>query len=318
MTIKKRWSLAYRPITPEDFVFPSVSLKVKTHEFIQNKDIPHLFFYGHAGTGKTTLAELLVHNLGVDSLDYLKIDGSLENSVDVIRNKISEFISLTTISECGFKVVLIDECDYLSPSAQATLRTMMEEYYENVRFILCCNYPHKIIPEIKSSRCVEFEFKNLEKEQMITKAVEILIENNIDVDSDEKLDHIEKILESSYPDFRKFLNKLQLSVVNGCLNTEVKNEDSLIASKIELLELLDEKNVDWDSVRTKLNNNVSEDELIEFYRFFYEYLHELEKFKNLDKWKAGIVIIADHLYKHTTVADKEINFMAALIRINGI
>jgi DNA polymerase III delta prime subunit len=316
---KKEWSLVYRPYDIKDYIFPSEDVKRRVEHFISTGSIPHLFLYGPPGTGKTTLALLLKHHLNIDDMDFMRIDGSKENSVDVMRNKIDEFTRLATISECGFKIVYIDECDYLSLNAQATLRTMMENRADNVTFILSCNYPHKIMKEIKS-RCAEgtFEFKTLDRSDMCVRMLHILKDNDVSCETDEDFNILEEVLNKTYPDFRRFIDSVHACVLNGKLVRASVDEDKSISDKVELLESVGNEKINWESIRNLVSGNISDDEFLEYYRFFYEYLQDVDKFKDSNKWKAGIIIIADCMYKHSLVADKEINFMAMLIKLHGL
>lgn len=316
---KKEWSMQYRPSTMEEYLFPSEDIKRQVEGFIASGSLPHLFLYGPPGTGKTTLALLLKKYLNIDDSDFKKIDGTKESSVEVMRTKIDEFTKLAPISESGYKIVYIDECDYLSPAAQGSLRTMMEERADNVTFILSCNYDHKIMKELKS-RCAQgtFEFKALDRSDMCVRIVDILAKNGVTCESDEDFNIIEDILNKTYPDFRKFIDKVHASVSNGKLITTNVDEDKSIGDKVELLESIGQEKVNWESVRNAVSGNISDDEFLEYYRFFYEYLEDVAKFRDVNKWKAGIVTIADSMYKHSLVSDKEINFVAMLVKLHGI
>jgi replication factor C subunit 2/4 len=194
---------------------------------------------------------------------------------------------------------------------------MMETYEDNARFILCCNYPHKITDPLKS-RFQGIEFNSIDKEQMFVKTVEILQQAGVTID-ESTLDIVEKQLIADYPDFRKLLNSLQKNTINNVLVDCEQAEDASMMDKITLFDIVTATSaIDWSNVRDNVVTNISDSDFLEYYRFFYDHLHESDKFKDVNKWKAGIVIIADHLYKHSLVADQEINFTAMLVRINGV
>lgn len=320
MTTKKSgiWAIDYRPDTFENYIFSSEKTKTFIEKCISDKTIPHLFFYGPPGTGKTSLALLLKNYLEVDDMDFLKIDASKDNSVDVIRDKITQFVKMAPVSDVNYKIVFMDECDYLSPSAQAALRTITETYAHNAKFIFACNYPHKVIKEIRS-RCNEIEFKTLDKMQICLRVVNILLENSVEV-NDTTLDIVDEYINAHYPDFRKILVSCQAAVVDNKL--VAINKGSSQQNTMTSVELIDQVSSsttkpNWPKIR-QLVSGIDENTIVETYRMFYDYLHETEKFSNVDKWKVGIVIIADHLYKHNFVAEKDINFLAMLIRLGDI
>ena len=311
MSVKQIWASKYRPKIVDDYIFQDESQKNIVLNYIKDQSIPNLFFTGHRGIGKTTLALILKNALNIEDVDFLAINASDDNSVDVIRNKIKNFIS--TFAVGPFKIVLLDEADYLTVNAQAILRNLMEDedYSANARFILTCNYEKKIIPELRS-RCQEFKFKSLSKDDMLGRLAEVLTFEKVKVTNLELLD---KYIDLCYPDMRKLLIMAEQNNVDGKLQEPV-NKDTSLEYKLELLDCLAQNN--WERARTIVCDNVDGDQWVEVYQFLYEYLHEVGKFTDQKKWKQGIVIIADHLYRHANCADSEINFTACIIRLTEV
>jgi replication factor C small subunit len=309
---KQIWAIKYRPSKIADYIFQNEKQRDIINNFIHEKSIPNLLLTGHHGGGKTTLALILKNELEIDDSDFLHINASDENSVDTIRNKITSFVN--TMAMGPFKLVLLDECDYISLNGQAALRSLMEDpcISDNARFILTANFPKKIMGPLHS-RCQEFVFSKLDRDQVLERAAIILDSEGIEVDSVETLD---AYIDASYPDFRKLIVMLEQNSLNGKLLAEPVSTDSAMDYKLELLDMLDAGN--WQGMRSIVCNNVDDSEWTEVYKFLYEYVHELKKFADVNKWKQAIIIIADHLYKQTACADSEINFAACAIRLTEI
>jgi replication factor C small subunit len=309
MTVSAIWDIQFRPAKLENYVFKDEQQKSLIESFIVQQNIPNLLLFGHRGTGKTSLALLLKTYLKIDDVDFMTINGSDENGVDVMRNKVKNFVS--SISSSAFKIVFIDEADYLSQEAQAILRNMLETYADNARFIFTCNKIGKIIPELRS-RCVEISFPSLDKEDIIEKLLIILQKNKIKVNS---LEDVESHVTAHYPDMRKMILSIQQASKSGTLESVAEGDENL-ESFVKIVSFIETEN--WDAARKYISESFSKDSFEECYKFLYSYLHEIQKFTDNNKWKSGIVIIADHLYKHSLISDPEINFLACLIRLCNI
>lgn len=308
---KQLWSIKYRPKTLDEYIFKDDEQRKLVEKWIEEKSIPHLFLKGHRGTGKTSLAYLLKDLLEIEDMDFLKINASDENSIETIRTKVKNFVS--TFAFGNFKIVFLDESDGLTTHAQGTLKSMMEEYSDNARFILTANKPQKIIPELIDSRCQVLEYKTLDKDQMLERAAVILKKEKVKTD----LDNLEKYINHCYPDFRKLLETLDQNSFDGVLNEFEELEDEDIADyQLKIVEMIETNS--YKNIREAMSAVVSDDEWEEVYRFMYDNLHELGKFKKFELWSRGIVIIADHLFRHTQVADPEINAASMFLRLGDV
>lgn len=308
---KEMWDRKYRPKNVSGYITQNESQKELIEKWVSEKSIPHLLLAGHHGTGKTSLAYMLKNELDIDDFDFLDINASDDNSVDVVRTKIKSFISGMPVAS-EFKIVFLDEADRLSAGAQDSLKSMIEEYSHSVRFILTCNKPHKISNEIQS-RILRLNFTGPDKISMTERFIEILAAEKIKIKS---LELVQEYVDACYPDFRQLLVKAQESIKDGRLVALGDNVSDTTEFMIKIIGFLEAD--DWASSREYLSKNIPDDKWDECYRFLYEYLHDIGKFKDQKKWKAGIIVIGDHLYKHSFVADAEINFAACLARLSEI
>ena len=206
------WTEKYRP-SGVDTYLGNEHLLEKVSMYLESGDLPHLLLYGKAGTGKTTLAKILVKNI---ECDYLYINASDENNVDTVRTKVKQFAS--TIGFKDFKIIILDECDYITPNAQAALRNLMETFSKHCRFILTCNYVERIIDPIQS-RCQSFQIIPPSKVQVAKHLHNILVKENI-IGSPED---IKVLVESTYPDIRRVINSAQRNVVKGKLKLDTSS-----------------------------------------------------------------------------------------------
>lgn len=305
---KELWEIKYRPKSIDQYVFQNEKHRTVVTKFIEEQSIPHLLLNGHRGTGKTSLAMVLKNELKIDDSDFMVINASDENNVDTMRNKIKGFISTYAMSQ--FKLVLLDEADYLSQPAQALLRNMMEEYADNARFILSCNKGNKIIPELKS-RCFELGFKEMDKESMFERLVDILGDEGIKANKKT----LNAYIELSYPDLRKAIQLMQSNIADGTLQ-QPSEASAATEFNIEIVHLMEADK--YASIREVLATGIGDDDWEQLYRFLYDFLQDIGKFKDERLWKSGIIILADHLYRHNTVADPEINAMAMFLRLGEL
>ena len=301
--MKVLWVEKWRPKTVDNYVFRDSAQKKQIQQWISDNTIPHLLFSGNAGIGKTTLAKLLFNELDLNELDILEINASRTNSVDDIRDKIINFIQMIPFGE--FKVVLLDEADYLSPNAQAALRGAMEEYHTTSRFILTCNYPNRIIPAIHS-RCQGFHIAKLDKTEFTTRIAEILIAENVTPD----LDILDTYIKATYPDLRKCINMVQMNSQEGVLLTPNEGDKGEQDWKLDMVELFKAGKI--SKARKLLCGQVRSEEMEEIYRWMYD---NIELFGDEEKQDQAVLIIKQGLVDHTLVVDTEINLAATLIRL---
>lgn len=306
--LSRIWAEKYRPTSLKDYVFHDSKQKKALLGYVEQGSIPHLLLSGVQGSGKTTLSRLLITELNVDETDVLVINGSDENNVETVRDKIKSFVTTFPVGE--FKVVRIEEFDYFTLNGQAILRGLMEDYEEVARFILTCNYENKIMPAIKS-RCQQFRFKAMDKDDIAEYVAKILLSETIKFD----IDTLDTYVSVGYPDIRKIVNLVQQYSTDGELEP-YQSDDETGDYKFKLLEMM--KLDQWDDIRQLLCDNVAAEEWEEVYKFLYENLRKCPKFSLAGKWEEGIVIVADHLYKHAMYADPEINAAAMFIRLKQI
>ena len=297
------WVEKYRPNTLDTYI-GNEHLKSKVSVYLESGDLPHLLLYGKAGTGKTTLAKLLVNNI---ECDYMYINASDENSVDTVRNKVRGFAS--TMGFKDYKIIILDECDYITPSAQAALRNLMETFSKHCRFILTCNFVERIIDPIQS-RCQSFQVIPPSKKEVALHIHNILNEEGVA----SKMDDVAGLVNAGYPDIRRVINSCQRQCVDGML---VVDKQSLVESdyKMKLLEIIKTQNKKdaFKGVRKLLADSQVTD-FAELYKLMYD---------EVDSYGTGhiaecILIIAKYQLSDSQVVDKEINAMAMIIELLGV
>jgi DNA polymerase III delta prime subunit len=295
------WVEKYRPKRLSEYV-GNEHLKQKVSDYLSSGDVPHLLFFGKAGTGKTTLAKLIVNSI---NCDHIIINASDENNVDTVRNKVKGFAS--TIGFKDLKVVILDEFDYMTPNAQAILRNLMETFSKHCRFILTCNYVEKVIEPIQS-RCQTFQIVPPTKKDVAVQISQILSKEGISFEPKDLV----PIIDSSYPDIRKVINTCQLNSSKGKLKLDTTSViDSDIKSKIvDILKSNDAKPNKWKNIRQAIADSRVQD-FSELYSYLYEKVDEYGK----DNTANIILILSESQHKDALVVDKEITFMAAIIQI---
>jgi len=298
------WVEKYRPSKLTEYV-GNEHLKEKVAGFLETSDIPHLLFFGKAGTGKTTLAKLIVNSI---NCDHIIINASDENNVDTVRNKVKGFAS--TVGFKDMKIIILDEFDYMTPNAQAILRNLMETFSRHCRFILTCNYVEKVISPIRS-RTQEFQIVPPTKKDVAVQISQIL---GKEVVSFQPKDLV-PIIDSSYPDIRKIINTCQLNSSKGQLKLDTTSViDSDLKSKVvDILKGNDAKPNKWKNIRQAVADSRTQD-FTELYTFLYE---KVDEFGGTNTSNI-ILILSESQSKDALVVDKEITFMSCIIQIVGI
>lgn len=306
--MRELWTEKYRPNTLDNYVFRDEKQKNQVKNWVKSGAIPHLLFSGAAGTGKTTLAKILLNELGVDGGDIMIINASNENNVDTMRNKISGFSGSLPFSG-DFKYVLLDEADYLTQNAQAILRNMMETYSNTCRFILTCNYPNKVIPALHS-RCQGFHIAKLDQTEFTIRIATILLEEGISFQPDD----LDVYVKSTYPDLRKCIGMVQQNVVDGNLQEPSSGEGGESDWVLEYVALFQLGKV--ADARKMIVEKARPEEYESVFRKLYE---NLDWFGEDTKTKGrALLCIRDGLVNHALVADPEINLSATLLELQYI
>tara|TARA_B110000444_G_scaffold171768_1_gene160521 strand:+ start:700 stop:1614 length:915 start_codon:yes stop_codon:yes gene_type:complete len=301
--MKELWVEKYRPSTVDGYVFRDDAQRQQVKQWITDGTIPHLLFSGNAGIGKTTLAKILLNQLEINDLDVLEINASRTNSVEDVRDKVVNFVQMIPFGD--FKVVLLDEADYLSPNAQAALRGVMEEYHTTARFILTCNYPNRIIPALHS-RCQGFHIERIDQTEFTARVAEIVLTEGVTPD----LDILDTYVKATYPDLRKCINMVQMNCVDGALVPPAKADTGDADYKIKMVELFKAGKI--GQARKLVCSQARPEEIEDIYKWLYD---NIDLFGDEEKQESAILIIKQGLVDHTLVSDPEINLAATLIRL---
>ena len=305
--MKELWTEKYRPSNTADYVFRDDAQKRQIDNWISEGALPHLLFSGAPGTGKTTLAKVLLSELGVMDLDILEINASNENSVDVIRSKITNFSSSLPFGD--YKYVLLDEADYITPNGQAALRGVMETYHMSCRFILTCNYPNRVIPALHS-RCQGFHIEKLDITEFTARIATIGISEGVELD----LDTLDSYVQATYPDLRKAINSVQQNVVDGVLQRPQAGDQASSDWMLQAVELF--KQGQYKPARELIVGQARPEEYDDVYKFLYR---NLQLWGDSDaKQEQAIIVIRDGMVKQPLCADPEINLSATLIELTMI
>ena len=293
----------YRPKTIAECILPD-RLKTPFQEYVNQNNIPNLLLSGGAGVGKTTVAKAMCEEIGCD---YMIINGSDENGVDVVRYKITNYASSMSLSG-GRKVIIIDEADYLSPNAQAAFRNAIEEFASNCSFIFTCNYKNKLIDPLHS-RCavVDFTLKNNEKTQMagqFFKRIQSILQSE-EIEYDDKV--IVELIKKHFPDFRRVINELQRYSQFGKIDGGILSH-IVEVSLGDIIKYIKDK--DFGAIRKWVASN--DIDATTFFRKLYDNLYDVLKPQSIPQ---AVIILADYQYKQAFVADTEINTLACLTEI---
>jgi DNA polymerase III delta prime subunit len=295
------WVERYRPDSLDGYVGNQVIIE-KVKNYIKNEDVPHLLLYGGAGTGKTTLAKIITNSI---DCDLMYINASDENNVDTVRDKIRGFASSMGFRK--WKIIILDESDFLTPNAQAALRNLMETFSNTTRFILTCNYVEKIIDPIQS-RCQTFGIIPPSKQEVAKRLKYILDNEEVSC----KMEDLAVLVNSGYPDIRRVLNSAQRQVVDGKI--QIDTQSTMQANYMD--EVLSElkSNNDLKDCFMRVRKIIADSKVRDFTPF-YTFLYD-----NVDEYAIGkvgntILKIADGQYKESAVVDKEISVMAMMLEI---
>lgn len=303
--MNKVWPELYRPQSIKDVIFSSLEERATFEQFVARGEFPNMLLVGHQGTGKTSVSQSIIKDMQIDPADILKINCS-KDQIETIRDKVVSFAYTMPMGK--FKVVRLEEMDYLSQPAQALLRVLIEEVQNSCRFICTANYINRILPAVLD-RLQVFAFNKPNKDEVTVRAADILDREKIEYDVDDLL----RVVDAGYPSVRRILTLLEQSSGTGKL--VVRGEGAAQDWKLQLLPLLEEGN--FQAARKLVCESATQEELQEVFRFLYQNLHLIKTLKKQDE---AVILIADYLYKAAVVqvADAEIQLAALFIELGAL